>query len=363
LESAITKIIDVCLAFDEVDLAEFRAVYYEGIVAHHYFFEASHTHSGKRKRSYLQSSPALVSNRRVTLVQFDIPDSILRKDSRWAVEEFSRDWAMWFVAKKLPDEILLLSDIDELPSREQLEGAVAIASAGKIVTAPLRTSYRFVNWVARDDWRNAKVFRADRARPGLRFLPGHSVPGEKGVHLRYMGYGNQRLAFKHGSFAHGELDGPQFSAPELLRWCDFLALSQLPRFERGDRGTLECLAPSELNSVQKSFYSSRPESLRLYEPIHSLLRREVAYFWICQWARRPSSEPLDRLMANALSGWSRHVFLAIGAILFQRTGIPKLSRVAGRLLSWPFSPSVPGRKLIHILRGVYGFGDQLGSPT
>jgi hypothetical protein len=355
----VTNLVDVSLVNDEVHLAEFRVRYYSGIVSTHYFFEASHTHSGRPKESHLAKSEFLSSTSSVKLISLDIPQCVLDKKDRWAIEEYSRDWAMNFVAQVEARSIMILSDIDEFPSKEQLGEARRIAQSGYRAIPPLRTSYRYVNWVDEERWSSVRVFRADRAKPGIRFMPGKMVRGEMGAHLRYLGYDRERIASKHQAFAHEELDAPRFSSPEFMTWCDTLVLSHIPRFDRGESGALVWLDKEELGEVESSFLRENPDVFSHHSSLYSRLRRQVAYYWICRWVKRETHRSLDELMNSVLSGWGFTYFRGLYWVVVQRTRLPQAVRVMRRAIEFLTSSRVRGRSLVHHLRGVYRFGDQL----
>jgi len=264
---------------DENNLAQFRVEYLEGLVSRHYFFEASVSHSGRSKPLRFSNSE-IASHPKVTVVVIPLPNEVIEKKSGWAIEEYSRDWAMWFVSKKYPDHPVLLSDVDEIPSREQLESGISLAQTHAVVCLPLRVFYRCANWEATESWRDTKLFMGRNAKPGIRFARAKPATGELGSHFRYLGYSSESIRSKYADFAHAEYDTDEFSTRELLDFADRYRLSHVPRFDAGDTGILSQIPKSRATSTQLAVLRFFPDAWNESKVAWSVTRRSVAYFWM-----------------------------------------------------------------------------------
>ena len=353
----LVNVIDVVLVNDELELAQFRVDYLRGAAAQHYFFEARVSHSGKQKNLNLSSSRLFAGQGGVEVVEVPVPADILERRSRWEIEEYSRDWAMWFVADRHPNDLVVLCDIDEIPSLGQIEAAKSAACSSPVLSIPLVVSYRHANLVSSEKWDYARAFLGRNAVPGIRFRTGRKVAGERGSHLRYVRYGPAAVTRKHADFAHDELDRKEFGDPGLLRVCDEYMLSHLPRFGKGDVGLLRSLPIRGLGPVAQAYVRAFPEAVHEGPQHHPWAQRVTVSHLLSR--RLLSSHPQPILDPDQLlmARQPHQVVYAIGALILQKSRIPTMARVFQRLISFFLRPRRKGRTLGQALRGVYRYGD------
>ena len=356
-KSEMTKAIDVCLVNDEIKLAEFRIGFLDGLVFRHYFFEAEISHGGQPKPLIFAQSH-LAEDPRVTIVSIPIPEAIAALESRWAIEEYSRDWAMWFVAQKYPDHPIILADIDEIPSREQIQSGVQLAQTHDVVDVPLDVYYRYANLRARERWRDTKMFLGSRAQPGIRFLWGKQARGERGAHFRYLGYNLASIQQKYQNFAHSEYEADSRTLEAVLDFADVHLLSHVPRFHVGDFGLLSTVSRREATAVQIAVQDFFSNSWLDNRTVSSRINRTLASFWMNKWLVNPSKEevPLSEFVHNRLKLVNPLRYWALLVVCFHLVGVAKSMRLLGRI--WASQrQKIPGRTLVHRLRGVYRHGD------
>ena len=351
------NVIDVVLVNDELELAQFRVDYLRGASARHYFFEAGVSHSGKEKNLNFTSSQWLAGQERVEVVEIPVPADILARRLRWEIEEYSRDWAMWFVAQRHPDDLMFLCDVDEIPSIGQIEAAKSAARSSPVLSIPLVVSYRHANLVSSEKWDYARAFLGQNAMPGIRFRRGRKVAGERGSHLRYLGYGPAAVRRKHAAFAHDELDCEKFGNPQLLRVCDEYGLSHLPRFGKGDAGLLQYVSTRDLGPVAQAYVRAFPEAILAAPPHQAWARRVTVSHLVSGWILSSEDQPVVDLAQLLTAHRPHQVACAIGALILQKSRIPTVARVLQRLISLFLRPRRKGRTLWQTLNGVYRYGD------
>jgi hypothetical protein len=356
-----TQAVDVCLVNDELELAEFRITFLKDVISHHYFFEAPISHGGEAKPLHFAASH-LAKDQRVTIVAIPVPEAIAASESRWAIEEFSRDWAMWFVSQKHPGAPILLADIDEIPSREQIQSGVQLAKTHEVVDLPLNVYYRNANWKAREVWRDTKIFLGSRATPGIRFIWGKKALGERGAHFRYLGYNSATIREKYRNFAHAEYEIDHHSLEAVLDFADAYRLSHVPRFDVGDFGLLSAVPKSRANSAQVAVLDFFPDSWSESPMEWSVTRRAVASFWMNRWLRDAScrSVPLSDFVQYRSKVSRPEWYGALAMIFLHVMGVPRLMRILRRM--WVSrKQKIPGRRLVHRIRGVYRHGNLYGA--
>ena len=128
-------LIDSFLFFNETELAELRIKYLNKIVDHFVIVEADITHQGKKKAwnfpKILESNLKAFSNK-IQYHQLNIdPEKIkneeswiiddIKGDDAWRIENFQRNYIKTACKKFSNEDILIISDIDEIPSKQKLE--------------------------------------------------------------------------------------------------------------------------------------------------------------------------------------------------------------------------------------------------
>ena len=109
------KVVDCFPFFNEVELLEFRLVLLWDVVDYFVIAEATHTHAGHPKPMHFDPVRyAKYMSKIVHVVVDDFPETT---DS-WVRERFQRDVLTRGLARLSlqPDDILILSDLDELPN-------------------------------------------------------------------------------------------------------------------------------------------------------------------------------------------------------------------------------------------------------
>jgi len=128
-------LIDSFLFFNEIELVELRIKYLEKIVDYFVIVEANITHQGKKKDwnfpKILRNNLKEFSNK-IQYHQLNIdPDKIkneeswiiddVKGDDAWRIENFQRNYIKTACKKFSNDDILIISDVDEIPSKQKLE--------------------------------------------------------------------------------------------------------------------------------------------------------------------------------------------------------------------------------------------------
>ena len=128
-------LIDSFLFYNEPELAELRIKYLEKLVDYFVVIEADITHQGKKK---LWNFPKILETRlkeyskKIQYHQVNIdPEKIkneeswiidnVKGDDAWRIENFQRNYIKTACKKFSDKDILIISDVDEIPSKPKLE--------------------------------------------------------------------------------------------------------------------------------------------------------------------------------------------------------------------------------------------------
>ena len=355
------SVIDVALVNNEIDLARFRVDYLSGLIQRHLFVEANIDHGGVERPYSLVDFWGHGVPEEVIILRFDVPSRVRAHGSRWAVEEYSRQWAMAKAMSLFPNSIILISDIDEVPSRAQVVQLPSVVEPSGKATLPMVTSYRRANWLAdggRPRWRKAKAFTAESFDPALRFRRAPLVTAQPGQHFRYLGFSSERAVLKHQSFAHREFDVPRELQAEAWRLADSYLLANVPSIGHRGAGLLIASGRKSLSDPARFLVHSRPDLFEARDSIAPVRERLVASLVVSRLFAARNGKDTRRWPTTSLTQFMVALLAQLGSFI----GLRVLFRVIRRLVQG--SPSRPGgRTLVDAMRGVNLFGDWKVSST
>lgn len=229
-------VIDLSIGFNELDLFCIRYHELNKHVDKFVVVEATHTHRGDPKPTYFAdwfrsgSAETKLHNAfdddRIEIITWDNGADFapLHKDYSWVRENFQREiLGMWAVKNLHPDDLCILSDMDEIPSAQSLEDFLWDINYLED-DAPLHGVWRFkqvltylyMNTTA-GDWCGSKIFpvgeianMTNTTKPMtdlVRYRPEHMITGtiEKGGwHFSSIG-GIDKVIEKLSAYAHWEI--------------------------------------------------------------------------------------------------------------------------------------------------------------
>ena len=203
------RVFDCFLFFNEVELLRARIEYLEPVVDFFVIVECSYTHQGHSRNLIFPSiSDSLpVEEGRVIYVPVeDLPES---KDS-WSLERHHRSAIRRGLGAARPEDVVLISDLDEIPRREligDLEGWLS-----KPVIFSLKMTNYYLNLISKRPWnRGTRCARfRDLGDPNqLRDQKRFFIVPDAGWHISYLGTIEQ-LVLKQQSYAHVEYSGERW---------------------------------------------------------------------------------------------------------------------------------------------------------
>lgn len=330
-------IVDAVLANEEWDLVLFRMRYLSPLVEKFYVGESSVTFSGMPKEALFSARLAELEHEgfNVEVVTLNIPDGMVQSGERWAIETYARNRFMEAVAEKHLDDLLLFSDVDEVPSRDQVKKLIDQGDALTVVSVPTHVCLRKANWIEyypqewRGKWGNALFgkYSVPRIRRGSYQL----APGEPGVHLSYVGMATHDVRRKYRAFSHGELDRDEIASEEFLRFTDHFHISHLGRALEPGAGLLTVASEDQLTEIQRAVRDFRPgwcDFSPVSTPRH---RRLVASWLVFSMVRGKTGVELGDAFAPLYSWrWLRHavVYALVwsGWKLLNMTGLMRVFR-------------------------------------
>ena len=331
-------IVDAVVGNDELDMAEFRIQYLKPVVSIFYIAESEQTFQGRDKP--LNFSPALERLRRTgadvrVVVVPRNPQDHLFADA-WERGRYQRYWFLEHVAKAHPEATIIFSDIDEVPSLDQIRWAEKNLEPHRIGALPMRFSFRFANWFLKpvsQKYNPAVILKSSAFRPDIREQGEFLVPGEEGAHLSYVGFDETQLKEKLSSFEHIELDLSHLYQSSVIDFSNKWGIDHLGRPGQPGFGLLAPAKASQLNDVLSSAIGHFPQWNRDF-PSRPLVRRLVASSALSQYRASGDSQVLNDPDTSPFS-WRflRHLLGLALHTTIRLSGTGRLVKRAQKLLT------------------------------
>lgn len=232
--------------FNELDLLEIRLNELSGVADFFVLVEAPFTHSGKPKPLHFRDNSARFSaflDRIVHVVVRDFPPADMAKPGEsWKYERHQRDAIGRGLAAAADGDIVVTSDLDEIPRASALE---AYDPSMGLVGLNLSLHAYWLNMVNREtEYPWAKVLPQGMARNmthcQIRYTSGHPILPDGGWHFSFMG-GPVEVAAKIEAFAHQEYNIDRCKDPEAIA---ARMRSGIDPHERAIRYKVEPLGPA-----------------------------------------------------------------------------------------------------------------------
>ena len=165
-------LIDAFIFFNEKELVELRLKYLNSIVDYFVVIEANITHQGKKKEwnfpNILKTNLTEFSNKiqyhqlhidieKIKEEESWIIDDI-KGDDAWRIENFQRNYIKTACKKFSNEDILIISDVDEIPSKQKL-GFIKSCDFKKIAPVALEQNLFHIdcNFLSLESWRGSIV--------------------------------------------------------------------------------------------------------------------------------------------------------------------------------------------------------------
>jgi hypothetical protein len=311
-------VVDAVLANDEWDLIVFRFRYLAPAVDKFYIGESTVTFAGQPKEPFFANRLRKLESLGfdVEVIDLAIAEELLAAGERWAIETHARNTLLEAVASKHPEDLVLFSDVDELPSLDQVRNLVSQGSELTITSIPTQVCLRKANWIEYqpDQWRGkwGNGLLGKQWVPRIRRGTYPRVGGEPGAHFSYVGMTAADVRRKYQAFSHGELDRDEMASDEFLGFADFFHISHLGRALEPGAGLLTVVQPPDFTSVQKQAFEHHPAWFSL-DPIHQpTVRRLVASWILFREVRGTLTTSLSDAHAPFYSWrWLRHALMYV----------------------------------------------------
>lgn len=217
--------------FNELDLLELRLHELDKVVDYFVLVEATLTHSGNPKPLYYKENRNRFYEFRHKIIHVIVDDmpftppeimmAISKRDRTWLApgyqvednwvrERYQRNQIMKGLIQCSPDDIIIISDADEIVRPSVLESIYNVITDGSNCVMQTMNSYYMNVQCVNGDWAGSKILRYKfiTSPSEDRFhTPASNVIYDGGWHMQYLG-GAEAIKTKIRSFAHQEYNAP-----------------------------------------------------------------------------------------------------------------------------------------------------------
>jgi beta-1,4-mannosyl-glycoprotein beta-1,4-N-acetylglucosaminyltransferase len=198
-------IVDGFMFFNELELLEIRLHELSSVVDHFILVEARETFTFKPKPLHFLENRARFKPF-LDRIDHQIIERFPQRENAWDAERTQRDWIARAFGSGDPNDLLVFSDLDEIPRAAALTHDMAPDGP---VSLEQRQYYLFLNcWLENQPaLEKAKVARRKHLSESIYDIRQrqHSVVPNAGWHFSFLG-GVSRNKYKMGAFAHEELN-------------------------------------------------------------------------------------------------------------------------------------------------------------
>ena len=210
------RVFDCFTFFNEILLLKARVDLLKHVVDRFVIVEGSRTYQGDPREPVFPSIAGeleLGPSIEYVLVE-DFPLGV----DAWGREKFQRDAILRGLAGAGPNDLVVVSDVDEIPRPEVI--ASLRHSLEEPVELGMTFSYYSVNLVARGQWAHARACRRSQLSSPQSLRRENGLPRipDAGWHLSFLG-SSDRVAQKLRSFAHTEYATDRWTSEVHIRRC------------------------------------------------------------------------------------------------------------------------------------------------
>jgi len=218
------RIYDCFIFSNEWDLLRLRLDELDPVVDEFVIVQATTTFQGSAKevvRLKNDSRFSQFSHKIRDIIVDDLP----KESSPWFSEYLQRNAARRVADEANSEDIILLSDVDEIPSRGAVEDAKTVRS-GQVYGFEMRMFYYGLNWQFPTKWWSVRAFRAESLKylspQELRTCPPDTIIPNGGWHFSYFYKQDElieRIKAKALAFSHTEFTTPEYLRTSYLQFC------------------------------------------------------------------------------------------------------------------------------------------------
>lgn len=141
--STYSEVYDCFLFFNELDILEIRLNELYNSIDKFVLVESEETFMGSEKPLYYDKNKARFEKFSDKIIHIIIKERFVNTGNPWIIEEFQRNQIMQGLVDCSPDDIILISDVDEIPKRDKIPEIIEMVKTGKYPLHCVQPIFRF----------------------------------------------------------------------------------------------------------------------------------------------------------------------------------------------------------------------------
>lgn len=206
-----TKIYDSFLFFNELDLLELRMNILDPVVDYFVISEATVTFSGLKKPLNFKENADRFLKFKDKII-YSVVDDTPETFDHWDRDKFHRECVARGFKTAKDDDIILTSDLDEIPNPEVLKKALSFCKDNMLFIFEQNMYYYYLNMLKEEGWFGTRMCRKSYFNDKTVDLLRQNEYKQKGVklknggwHFSFMG-GTEMIKKKIESYGHQEFN-------------------------------------------------------------------------------------------------------------------------------------------------------------
>lgn len=203
---------------NELELLELRLMTLYNVVDYFVLIEAGVTHSGKPKLLHYNENKDMFSKYSDKIIHIKV-DTLPFKDA-WKNENYNRNLLMEGISNAMPDDYIMVSDVDEIPNPLTL--MQGINNNYNVFTLRQKLFYYYINCLQNQLWAGTVISKRNKMNTmqGLRDIrnSGINLLSDGGWHYSFLG-GDERIRIKLESYAEIQTNNNTVNNKEHILKC------------------------------------------------------------------------------------------------------------------------------------------------
>jgi len=306
-----------CFPFnDEIEILKMRILYLEPLVSFFVIAESNLTFSGAKKEYFADQviNSLKIDASRIIRVKYEFPVTLLntslQKNDRWLLERFARESLALQINKLRNDDYVILSDVDEIPSKNQIIESVKKKYISRVSTPEF---YGKLNWKknGQSPWLTVKIGPAVFFRDlnAIRYGQFPIQKGIEGAHFSDLYKKVEDIGRKANSSAHSEFDLNLNEMTSIYQYSHKYKFDHRGRFFRKGMGLIH--VTDKLSEQQQLLAEIAPDFVDNTLTPSYFSRICASYMISMAWKSRPIQMRQSESVGIFLTALAHYSFLRI----------------------------------------------------
>jgi len=304
---------------DEIEILELRLRYLKNSVDFFVIAESEFNFSGQLKPIYSTSiiEKVQIPEEKIIRVKYKFTPEELEFLSlprgKYELEKIARNSLLQVIRNLDEEDHVIVSDVDEIPTREQLSDALQSSEVTSMLT-PLH--YGKMNWLSPDghDWNTVKVGHAKFFKNvdlnTFKYKRFKIIRRSPGGHYSDQFRTIEEVLIKAKNSSHSEFNQEKEFQRSVFEYAQLYRVNHFGRFFRRGMGLIKSTKPSSLSDIQLLALENNIFEFDYSKSNQPILKRLIASYRVTKsWSRGIPPAEISRVsgveIVTALLEWTK----------------------------------------------------------